>query len=479
MSDAPFSIIGTPVLSYAGGCSVGDVAFSWTAVTGANSYDLLKLDTSTATFTVVASAIVGTTYNVAGLNPNATNWFSVRARTTSGVVGQRGLAKEVVGFSISAASVNATADSIYGCAPFTTTLRAILPASSYLVQSIPVPAYSGAVSSVSVWTGGNDDGYAELIIPFTFKFYNNDYTKVYPCTNGYVTFGSGASAYIPQTIPSATAPNNLIALAWADLNLTASGTVRYFTTGVTPNRRFVIEYDTVPPYSGTGSVTGMIVLHETTNIIEVIVSNSTFTASKTQGVENLAGSAANAVTGRNNAAWTVTTPGAYRFTPTAVGPFTWSPATGLSSTTAQYPVVTGLTSTTVYTVVASANGCTITDTVTISICPTDVNLQLTLLHQGMQLNSLMPAYLYVMGLSTNPNDCDSLVVELHSSATPYSLLATSTAIMNTAGVSAHTFSGSLSGASYYIVVRHRNSIETWSKIPVLLNAGANSFSFKN
>jgi Subtilase family len=478
VSDAVFSIIGTPTLSYAGGCTTGDVSFSWTAVTGANSYDLLKLDTATAAYVVVASAVTGTTYNYSGLNPNATNWFSVRARTNTGVVGQRSMAKEIVASSISALSIVATADSISGCAPFSTILRAVLPATSYTVTSVPVTAYAGAVTDITAWTGTTDDGYAEVTLPFTFKFYNSDYTKVYPATNGYVTFGSGSTAYTPQTIPSTTAPNNVVALAWTDLNLT-SGKVRYFTTGVTPNRKFVIEYDTVPPYSGTGSLTGQIIFYETTNIIELVVANCNITAAKTQGVENSGGTAANFVAGRNNAAWTITTPSSYQFVPAAVGTYSWTPATSLNSSTVQYPVVTALANTTTYTVTATVNGCTVSDTVKITLCPTTINLQLTALHQGMQLNGSMPAYLFNMGLSTNPNDCDSVIVELRSATSPHALVSSSTAIMNTAGVSSHTFPGALSGVSYYIVVKHRNSIETWSKLPVLINSGTNSYNFKN
>jgi hypothetical protein len=478
VSDAVFAIIGTPTLSYAGGCTTGDVAFSWTAVTGANSYDLLKLDTATASFSVVAAAVVGTSYNYSGLNPNASNWFSVRARTNTGVVGQRSIAKEILASSISALSIVATADSISGCAPFSTTLRAVLPATSYTVTSVPTTAYVGSATDITTWTGTSDDGYAEVTLPFTFKFYNSDYTKVYPCTNGYVTFGSGSTAYSPQTLPSTTAPNNVVALAWTDLNLT-SGKVRYFTTGVTPNRKFVIEYDTIPPYSGTGTLTGQIVFYETTNIIEIVVSNCNIAATKTQGVENSGGTAANFVAGRNNAAWTIATPSSYQFVPAAVGTFSWTPSTALSSSSIQHPVVTALTNSTTYTVTATVNGCTVSDTVKITLCPTTINLQLTALHQGMQLNGSMPAYLYNMGFSSNPNDCDSIIVELRSAASPYALVATSTSIMNTSGVSSHSFPGALSGVSYYIVVKHRNSIETWSKLPVLLNSGANSYSFKN
>ncbi|MBL0097200.1 MAG: hypothetical protein IPP46_12470 [Bacteroidetes bacterium] len=39
------------------------------------------------------------------------------------------------------------------------------------------------------------------------------------------------------------------------------------------------------------------------------------------------------------------------------------------------------------------------------------------------------------------------------------------------------FPGSSIGNSYYIVVRHRNAIETWSKFPILFNGTAVTYDF--
>jgi hypothetical protein len=78
----------------------------------------------------------------------------------------------------------------------------------------------------------------------------------------------------------------------------------------------------------------------------------------------------------------------------------------------------------------------------------------------------------------SPGITDSITIELRSPVAPYTVLHTQTTLLNTSGQALLNVPGSLSGLSTYIVVRHRNSIETWSKTPVVLNNGG-GFSFKN
>lgn len=71
---------------------------------------------------------------------------------------------------------------------------------------------------------------------------------------------------------------------------------------------------------------------------------------------------------------------------------------------------------------------------------------------------------------------DSVTVELHNATSPYTLVHTAKSVINTSGYGNFTYPGSVAGNSYYIVVRHRNSLETWSKFPVLFSANT-SYSF--
>ncbi|NVO19240.1 MAG: fibronectin type III domain-containing protein [Bacteroidetes bacterium] len=72
---------------------------------------------------------------------------------------------------------------------------------------------------------------------------------------------------------------------------------------------------------------------------------------------------------------------------------------------------------------------------------------------------------------------DQMTVELHNSTTPYAIAQSYTNVnLNVNGLmNITTIPGSLSG-SYYIVVKHRNSMETWSAAPVSLT-GSGPFTY--
>jgi hypothetical protein len=82
----------------------------------------------------------------------------------------------------------------------------------------------------------------------------------------------------------------------------------------------------------------------------------------------------------------------------------------------------------------------------------------------------MTPVLFNNGLSTDPTDVDSVTIELHDAASPFATAASAIGLLKTDGHVQLQFSGSLIGNSYYIVVKHRNSIETWSASPVLMGA---------
>ena len=61
-------------------------------------------------------------------------------------------------------------------------------------------------------------------------------------------------------------------------------------------------------------------------------------------------------------------------------------------------------------------------------------------------------------------------VELHGAVTPNALVESDTKVLKVDGSIQLTFSSAILNGSYYIVVKHRNAIETWSKIPVTFSA---------
>ncbi|NVN96730.1 hypothetical protein HXX01_00550 [Candidatus Nomurabacteria bacterium] len=75
------------------------------------------------------------------------------------------------------------------------------------------------------------------------------------------------------------------------------------------------------------------------------------------------------------------------------------------------------------------------------------------------------------------NIADSIQVEIHQNTFPFSKIGNSFATtLNTNGNIELSIPSSYSG-SYYVVVKHRNSIETWSAIPISLVGLAVSYDF--
>lgn len=86
MSDAPFKILGTVTgFANAGGtsCAAGEINFTWSAVTNATQYDILRLDVATGAFVTQGSNITGTTYTATGLTPGGSYWFTIVAKNNS------------------------------------------------------------------------------------------------------------------------------------------------------------------------------------------------------------------------------------------------------------------------------------------------------------------------------------------------------------------------------------------------------------
>jgi hypothetical protein len=74
---------------------------------------------------------------------------------------------------------------------------------------------------------------------------------------------------------------------------------------------------------------------------------------------------------------------------------------------------------------------------------------------------------------------DSAEVLLASSASPYGILYSAKGLVSTGGTGTFTFSGVPQGYSYYIIVRHRNTVDVWSAAPLNFNALSLAYDFSN
>ncbi len=78
---------------------------------------------------------------------------------------------------------------------------------------------------------------------------------------------------------------------------------------------------------------------------------------------------------------------------------------------------------------------------------------------------------------TNTMTPDTMRVYLRSSSFPYAIVDSGKAVLNSSGSGVFTFSSIANNTGYFIQLKHRNSIETWSSAPQSFTGGALSYSF--
>lgn len=290
-------------------------------------------------------------------------------------------------FSVTASATNSTV-----CLGNSTTLTATASPLSYTGTVIPYNPIPSMGINILCSAGGldpvtpiipavnpsgvnflDDSRWDNIDLPFTFSYFGTDYSKICISTNGWVGLGGTTSTAtgFGQTVPSASIANNVIFGMLGDLTFkTASGgTIEYFTDGSYPNLKFVVLFSGIHFISGGGTGDVEIILNYGSNTIEIHTSSITNTTlAKTQGIENSTGTVGVASPGKNNVANWGASSSAYLYTPETVT-YSWSPATGLNSTTGKTVTATP-TSTTTYTVTATnAASVVATNTVTVTINP--------------------------------------------------------------------------------------------------------------
>ena len=131
-------------------------------------------------------------------------------------------------------------------------------------------------------------------IGFSFSFYGASYTDAYIGSNGFITFSPGQNAGCCSggPLPGTANPSNLVAVWFTDLISAGNGTsdIFYQTLGTPGSREFVVQYLNNAYYSGGGTNTVEIVLHESTNSIELqYAATSANGHNRSAGIENLGG----------------------------------------------------------------------------------------------------------------------------------------------------------------------------------------------
>lgn len=117
-------------------------------------------------------------------------------------------------------------------------------------------------------------------------------------------------------------------------------------------------------------------------------------------------------------------------------------------------------------------------TLTVLNCSPSITLNVKAFLQGFYIGGgQMTPVLFNSGISTNPTECDTITIELRDPINISSVIYSGQTILHIDGNSAVILPSSLLNQSFYVVLRHRNSIETWSKNPVQLNNTTIMFDF--
>jgi len=99
------------------------------------------------------------------------------------------------------------------------------------------------------------------------------------------------------------------------------------------------------------------------------------------------------------------------------------------------------------------------------ILPSPKNLSLTSYIEGLY------------DLSTGNVTGDSVIVSVRNSFPPYSIVDSSMSFLQNMGSGLFTFTKVSNATDYYLVLRHRNSVETWSGSPVRFSADVLNYNF--
>lgn len=121
-----------------------------------------------------------------------------------------------------------------------------------------------------------------------------------------------------------------------------------------------------------------------------------------------------------------------------------------------------------YTVVVQDTyGCSVSTTTTVTSCEMDHVMMKVWIEGLYEMGGEMKPLQYLLGMSLNPTDVDLITLKLHEPTTPYTLLLSTSAMLQKDG-SVLFYFPSMSSGLYYVEICYKNTLAVWTSTPVTL-----------
>ena len=110
-------------------------------------------------------------------------------------------------------------------------------------------------------SGNNQDDVETISLPFTFKFYGQEYDEISICSNGWIAMGeTDLESFRNYQMPGVGGPAKMIAVFWDDLKLSNGG--RVYTWHDQIEKKFYVEWSEVRTYQNNSLETFQAVLYD-------------------------------------------------------------------------------------------------------------------------------------------------------------------------------------------------------------------------
>lgn len=311
-----------------------------------------------------------------------------------------------------------------------------------------------------------DEGYAgPFQLGFNFNFYGIPKSQIYISSNGFLHFSPlTANAFTNSVIPSSGIPNDIIAPFWDDLDGSGQGTVHYKQDG----NRFIIQFTNWQRYSKTGTLTFQAVLYSNGRIFFYYNNMNTTLNSATIGIENSDGTVGLQVV--YNASY-VTNGLAVKIS---------SDPEWLSANVISGIIYSGNSVIVVLTFSSEdyQPGTYSMDAIISSNDPLNPLIVVPVTMELRQFTELTSLKVLIHGLYDGISMVpDTITVELRSNIFPYTKVDETKVYLNQSGQGSGIFLNAENMTAYYIIVKHRNALETWSSNAVTISSNQLSYDF--